>query len=671
MGNKFGLKVKLLLLSASLSLLTVLVGGVGLTTSQKVHSEYDSIVGDETPKLGLVTDMYLAFRDLRISLRTVGLADIDQVESEKALTSALESIKNFEETHESYLKLGLNEKEKALHADMQNAWLGFKEVGDRVFGHYKSGTPEDKKKIVAIFLKDCPEKAKIFGETIKALNSYYRSEIKSRHQDASAQASFSNNITLGLILFALVFGLILGFTLSSSTVNELRQIASDLMGNANEVSSTASDLTSSSESLSAAADEQSEAIQKTAASIEQIRSMVQRNSETSVESAALSSQSRDEAIQGQESVNEMIQAMKDIDESNQRIKGEVDDGNRRISEIATIIQEIESKTKVINEIVFQTKLLSFNASVEAARAGENGKGFAVVAEEVGNLANMSGKAAQEITQILSQSVGKVNEIVKDTTQRVGHMMDESKNKVEHGGRVAQACGKVLSQIVHKADELSRAVESISTASKEQAMGVTEIANAIQQLDAATQTNLQEIKHTTSSASGLGDQVKSLNNSGFRLQVLLNGGETTSGTLVNAFVWKAQYVLGVDEMDDEHKILIEKINNLVNGINQNVSVSKIQNLFSDLAGFTKKHFADEEAYMESIDYPELNGHKQIHHNLLAKVGEFGKTINTGSFDSVALVAFLNDWLVKHIMGVDMKYARYSDNRAIESHRRKAA
>ena len=69
--------------------------------------------------------------------------------------------------------------------------------------------------------------------------------------------------------------------------------------------------------------------------------------------------------------------------------------------------------------------------------------------------------------------------------------------------------------------------------------------------------------------------------------------------------------------------------------------------------------------------ELNGHKQIHHNLLAKVGEFGKTINTGSFDSVALVAFLNDWLVKHIMGVDMKYARYSDNRAQESHRRKAA
>lgn len=670
MGNKLGLKQKLLLLSFSLSLLTVIVGGIGVITSQKVHFQYDSIVGDETPKLGLVTDMYLAFRDMRISLRTIGLTDIDKIESDKALSSALESSQRFEEFHAAYVKLGLRNEEKKLHGDLQKAWEDFKELGLRVDKYYKSGLPEDKKKMISIFLKECPEKAKVFGETIRVLNDFYRDEIKSRHQTASAQATFSNQLTVGFTVFALIFGLILGFTLSSKTANELREISVDLIGNANEVSGTASDLTSSSESLSAAADEQAGAIQKTAASIEQIRSMVQRNSETSIESATLSSQSKDEAIQGQASVNEMIQAMKDIDESNRLIKDEVDGGNQRIGEIVKIIQEIETKTKVINEIVFQTKLLSFNASVEAARAGENGKGFAVVADEVGNLANMSGKAAQEITHILSQSIGKVNDIVKDTSLRVGGMMDQSKNKVEHGSRVAEACGHVLNRIVHNADELSRAVESISTASKEQAMGVTEIANAIQQLDAVTQTNLQEIKHTTSSASSLGDQVKSLNNSGFRLQLLLNGGKAT-GTLVNSFIWKAQYVLGVDEMDDEHKVLIEKINALVNGINQNAGRRSIQNLFADLANYTKKHFSDEERYMESIDYPDLKGHQQVHRNLLNKVGEFEKAVAEGSFDSTVLIGFLNDWLVKHIMGVDMKYARYSDNRMIKSQKRKAA
>jgi methyl-accepting chemotaxis protein len=85
--------------------------------------------------------------------------------------------------------------------------------------------------------------------------------------------------------------------------------------------------------------------------------------------------------------------------------------NDEISSIVKVIAEIGDKTKVINDIVFQTKLLSFNASVEAARAGEQGKGFAVVAEEVGNLATMSGKAAEEISSMLGDSMGKVELIV--------------------------------------------------------------------------------------------------------------------------------------------------------------------------------------------------------------------------------------------------------------------
>lgn len=658
MAFKLGLRGKILFFGITLSVIAIIVGSTSLVASQNVFNQYDFLVETDFQKLQLANELRLVFQDARVEIGTFGFADIEKNAVENAFNAINHLFHKYEENENKIVKLFSDDEEKKIFSAVQANWSQFKEFEKNIAELKKTETVEDHKKMIDLVNKEFPASARAYNVSILKLRSYYEERIKLQKSAADLGAQSARFWTICMTFLAIGLGIMVSFVLSASLLNELRRISIELMGNSNEVSSTVSDLTSSSDSLSSVAEEQSEAIQKTAASIEQIRSMVQRNSEASVESANLSSQSKDEAVRGQESVNEMIQAMNDIDKSNQLIKDEVDTGNRRIGEIVQIIQEIESKTKVINEIVFQTKLLSFNASVEAARAGENGKGFAVVADEVGNLANMSGKASEEINRILSQSVGKVNEIVKDTSLRVGSMIEQSKGKVEHGNRVAEACGLVLEKIVHNADDLSRAVESISTASKEQALGVAEIAKAIQQLDSATQVNLQEIKHTTSSASGLGAQVKSLNNSGFRLQVLLNGGGEGSGTLVNAFVWKPQYALGVDEMDGEHKVLIQKINALAIGINNRDANDEIKRLFSDLASYTKKHFSDEEYYMESIQYPDLMAHKEIHKNLLSKVGEYQIAISSGDFDSTALIAFLNDWLVKHIMGVDMKYAKHS-------------
>ena len=114
----------------------------------------------------------------------------------------------------------------------------------------------------------------------------------------------------------------------------------------------------------------------------------------------------------------MISSIEGISESNGEIMKEVSNNNSELQTISELIKDIEEKTKVINDIVFQTKLLSFNASVEAARAGEHGKGFAVVAEEIGNLANMSGEAALQISQIIETSVQNVQTMIKKTTTKM-------------------------------------------------------------------------------------------------------------------------------------------------------------------------------------------------------------------------------------------------------------
>lgn len=74
-----------------------------------------------------------------------------------------------------------------------------------------------------------------------------------------------------------------------------------------------------------------------------------------------------------------------------------------ITDLVKFVEEISSKTKVIHDIAFKTKVLSFNASVEAERAGARGRGFSVVAQEMKRLAEISGKAAEDIGSIVERT----------------------------------------------------------------------------------------------------------------------------------------------------------------------------------------------------------------------------------------------------------------------------
>lgn len=224
-------------------------------------------------------------------------------------------------------------------------------------------------------------------------------------------------------------------------------------------------------------------------------------------------------------VNHMIDAIGDINNSNQGIMSQIDETNKEIEKIVHIINEIGNKTKVINDIVFQTKLLSFNASVEAARAGEHGKGFSVVAEEVGNLANMSGKAAQEITQMLESSIKTVENIAKDSKEKIGVLLSASKTKVETGVGIAKESEQVLHEIVDSVASVTKMISDISHASNEQAQGVQEINKAVAQLDQVTQQNTQGAAHAANAASELAQEAEELNNLVLKLKKLIDGANT--------------------------------------------------------------------------------------------------------------------------------------------------
>jgi methyl-accepting chemotaxis protein len=89
-------------------------------------------------------------------------------------------------------------------------------------------------------------------------------------------------------------------------------------------------------------------------------------------------------------------------------------------------------------------------------------------------------------------------------------------------------------------------------------------------------------------------------------------------------------------------------------------------FEDLGAYVVKHFKDEEAFMESIGYAQLEPHKKIHAKLLEEVGAYAAALKSGTLDQRKLVSFLRNWLISHIMGVDMLYAKH----ASKTHRQAA-
>jgi methyl-accepting chemotaxis protein len=151
---------------------------------------------------------------------------------------------------------------------------------------------------------------------------------------------------------------------------------------------------------------------------------------------------------------------------------------------------------VIEGIAFQTNILALNAAVEAARAGEQGRGFAVVASEVRSLAQRSAQAAKEIKGLIEDSVSNVAE----------------------GGKLVGEAGKIITEIVVSAQQVTELIGEIAVASKEQSAGVEEINKAIVQMEGATQQNAALVEQATASTLSFEEESRRLINVVSRFRV---------------------------------------------------------------------------------------------------------------------------------------------------------
>ncbi|MCK5883469.1 MAG: hypothetical protein KAG61_07255, partial [Bacteriovoracaceae bacterium] len=268
------------------------------------------------------------------------------------------------------------------------------------------------------------------------------------------------------------------------------KITEDISSASTHTASASRQLSESSQELSSGANEQAASIEETSSSLEEISEMILNNVSNSESAAEQSDKVKTISEKGNQSIGQLQVSMKDILDSNEKIE-----------DLVKVIGNIGEKTQVMDEIVFQTKLLSFNASVEAERAGEHGRGFAVVAQEVGNLAQMSGKAAQEIAEIVNESIRDAETI---TT--------ENKKRVEQGNSFVIETAQVLKDIMESSVSVSERSNQVLSASKEQSNGIKQITIAMGQLDKATQENAAAAEETAATSDELNTQTESLQQS---------------------------------------------------------------------------------------------------------------------------------------------------------------
>jgi hypothetical protein len=312
------------------------------------------------------------------------------------------------------------------------------------------------------------------------------------HADRARATAFAHavqNMVMTTLLLGVACIIVLVLITIRSIIRPIGEVIEALGVSAVAVDSSAQKMSLYAEDLAQSAMKQAAAVQESVASMTEMSSMIAQTSDSTTESLS--------------NVRRMAERTQDGNRIMERLASSseaINQADTQLREMVDIIAEISAKTSVINDIVFKTQLLSFNASIEAARAGQHGRGFAVVAEEFGSLAEVSGKAAKEIQALLETSKKHVAEVVEMTHQRVTDGLTVSKEALS-----------IFHEISRDINEVTKQIQRIAEATREQAVGVQQTSTAMNQMDQAAQLNSLLAGDSLRSASDLARQSHKLTN----------------------------------------------------------------------------------------------------------------------------------------------------------------
>lgn len=366
----------------------------------------------------------------------------------------------------AYEATPFSEEESKNYAKVKDKKEAFAKATETIAAELGKHSPEGDEKVREIFRDGWRTMANDISEVTEMNTAIYQKTSKENTIEKDDLYRQNLNITIFASAFA-IFALIgILMWMAQRISHTVENIANALLTSGKYVTDSIQQLSATGQTLSQASTSAAASLEETVASLEEMSSMVKMNSDNAKQASALSQTSRDSAEQGEKEIHSLISSMHEISSS-----------SKKIEEIIT----------VIDDIAFQTNLLALNAAVEAARAGEQGKGFAVVADAVRSLAQKSAVAAKDIS-----------DLIKDSVQ-----------KIDRGTKIADHSGTVLNNIVISVKKVADLNHEISAASNEQSTGITQVGKAMNQLDQSTQMNAASAEEIAASAEELLQQSQNM------------------------------------------------------------------------------------------------------------------------------------------------------------------
>ncbi len=129
-------------------------------------------------------------------------------------------------------------------------------------------------------------------------------------------------------------------------------------------------------------------------------------------------------------------------------------------------------------------------------------------------------------------------------------------------------------------------------------------------------------------------------------------------MTNFIEWSDELSVGIEEIDEQHKILVGLVNKMHDAIQNRQGNDVVAEILSSLAEYTRIHFAVEESLMRILHYPVYEDHRKTHEALELQLHDLETKMKAGSASiGFELMHFLKLWLTKHIMEDDKSYSGF--------------